>query len=70
MLQVAVINESQAITDDEVEAYLPVFTAQWNNDLASIWPVVPSQFLFFAEEHPTRGRQLVGGLFRRQRSSS
>jgi hypothetical protein len=46
MLQVAVINESQAITDDEVEAYLPVFTAQWNNDLASIWPVVPSQFLF------------------------
>lgn len=46
MLQVAVINQSQSITDDEVKAYLPAFAAQWNNDLASIWPVVPSQFLF------------------------
>ena len=58
MLQVAVINESQAITDDEVKAYLPVFTAQWNNDLASIWPVVPSQFLFcpkIPNPHPAAG---------------
>lgn len=46
MLQVAVINESAAITDDEVKSYLPAFSSQWNNDLASIWPVVPSQFAF------------------------
>lgn len=46
MLQIAVINESLGTTDAAVQAYLPAFAQQWNNDLASVWPIMPSQFAF------------------------
>lgn len=44
MIQVAVINESTAISDAEVQAMLPAFGTQWNRDLAPIWSVDQAQF--------------------------
>ena len=46
MLQVAVINESTAITDPEIQAMLPAFSHQWNKDLAPIWGVGTAHFTF------------------------
>jgi hypothetical protein len=37
MIQIAVINESTAITDAQVQAMIPAFATQWNRDLAPIW---------------------------------
>jgi hypothetical protein len=46
MLQIAVINESSAITDDAVKKMLAAFGAQWNNELNAIWGVGAAQFSF------------------------
>jgi hypothetical protein len=39
VVQIAVINESTAINDAEVQKMLPAFVQQWNGDLLPIWGV-------------------------------
>src|SRR5437899_11436451 len=46
MLQIAVINESTAINDDNVQAMLSAFDTQWNQDLNAVWGVGSAQFTF------------------------
>ena len=46
MLQIAVINESTAIADADVQAMIPAFNTQWNNDLNSVWGVGAATFAF------------------------
>src|SRR5262245_22981287 len=46
MLQIAVINESTAITDSNVQHMLPAFTQQWNKDLGQVWEVEEATFTF------------------------
>jgi hypothetical protein len=46
MLQIAVINESTAITDSNVQHMLPAFTQQWNQDLGQVWEVEAATFTF------------------------
>ena len=46
MLQIAVINESGAITDSNIKSMIPAFQQQWNKDLATIWGVTASAFTF------------------------
>ncbi len=46
MLQIAVINESTAIVDADVQRYLPAMTQQWNNDLRPTWRVDSATFSF------------------------
>jgi hypothetical protein len=44
MLQIAVINESTAISDADIQKMLPAFTQQWNSDLEPIWGVEQAAF--------------------------
>ena len=44
MLQIAVINESTAIGDPDVQNMIPAFNTQWNNDLNSVWGVGAATF--------------------------
>jgi len=46
MLQIAVINESTASTDADVQKMIPAFNTQWNNDLNSVWGVGAATFAF------------------------
>jgi len=46
MLQIAVMNSSTAIADADVQAMLPAFTQQWNNDLGPVWGVDQAKFTF------------------------
>jgi hypothetical protein len=46
MLQIAVINESTAISDGHVQEMLSAFDQQWNKDLAPIWGIEPAAFAF------------------------
>lgn len=46
MLQIAVINESTAASDTQVQAMLAAFGQQWNQDLLSIWSVEEANFTF------------------------
>ena len=46
MPQIAVINESTAISDADVQNMLPAFGQQWNNDLQPIWGVDEATFSF------------------------
>jgi hypothetical protein len=46
MLQIAVINESTASTDADVQNMIPAFNTQWNNDLNSVWGVGAATFAF------------------------
>ena len=46
MLQIAVINESTAIADADVQAMIAAFSAQWNKDLNSVWGVGAASFAF------------------------
>jgi hypothetical protein len=49
MIQIAVMNESTAIADADVEAMLPAFTQQWNQDLRPIWGLDEATFNFVAQ---------------------
>ena len=49
MLQLAVINESTAITAPNVQAMLPAFSQQWNQDLAPVWGIEAGSFAFVAK---------------------
>jgi hypothetical protein len=46
MVQIAVINESTAIADADVQKMLPAFDQQWNQDLAPIWGIDAATFAF------------------------
>jgi len=46
MLQIAVINESTAIADGDVQNMIAAFKTQWNNDLNSVWGVGAAAFGF------------------------
>ena len=46
MPQIAVINESTAISDADVQNMLPAFDQQWNKDLEPIWGVDAATFTF------------------------
>jgi hypothetical protein len=46
MPQIAVINESDAISDAEVQKMLPAFEQQWNRDLRPVWGVDDATFTF------------------------
>src|SRR5437764_12146275 len=49
-IQIAVINESTAIGDADVQAMLPAFTQQWNSDLQPIWGVGEANFSFVPKD--------------------
>ncbi len=46
MPNVVVINESASVSDAEVQAMMPAFAEQWNEDLRSVWGVEPAAFAF------------------------
>ncbi|MGC2415425.1 MAG: hypothetical protein WA459_22360 [Stellaceae bacterium] len=58
MPQIAVINESTVISDADVQAMLPAFDRQWNEDLIPIWGVDTAQFAF-----TPKGRQPAVGAW-------
>jgi len=51
MPQIAVINESSAITDPEVQKMILAFTQQWNTDLKQVWGVDTASFQFVPKGH-------------------
>jgi hypothetical protein len=46
MIQLAVINESTAISDADVQHMIPAFDQQWNKDLVPVWGVEEGTFAF------------------------
>jgi hypothetical protein len=46
MITIAVLNESTAATDAQIQTYLPAFTTQWNRDLAPAWGLDQVTFVF------------------------
>jgi hypothetical protein len=46
MPQIAVINESTAIADADVQKMIPAFGSQWNGDLNNVWGVGQAQVAF------------------------
>ncbi len=46
MPQIAVINESTAISDADVQNMVPAFEQQWNQDLEPVWGVEAASFSF------------------------
>jgi len=49
MPQIAVINESTAIADRDVQSMLGAFEQQWNKDIGPIWGLQPASFAFAAK---------------------
>ena len=52
MPEIAVINESSGIDDQEVRAMLGAFGHQWNNDIGPIWGLQPATFAFVPRGQP------------------
>jgi hypothetical protein len=52
MPQIAVINESSAISDADVQKMLPAFEQQWNKDLLPVWGVDTATFNFMPPGQP------------------
>ena len=46
MLQIAVMNESTAVADADIQMMIPAFSQQWNSDLQPIWGVESATFSF------------------------
>ena len=56
MIQLAVINESTKIQDSAVQAMIPAFGQQWNQDLLPIWGIDQGSFAFVPRgQTPTAG---------------
>jgi hypothetical protein len=56
MIQLAVINESTAISDADVKKMIPAFETQWNRDLAPAWDLGQAKVEWFDKtEAPTAG---------------
>ena len=52
MLQIAIINESTALADADVQSMIPAFDTQWNKDLNSVWGVGAATFAFNSKQQP------------------
>ena len=52
MPAIVVINESTQVADGDVEAMLPAFDQQWNQDLRSVWGVDAATFTFVPKSQP------------------
>lgn len=52
MIRIAVINESTAIADGQIRAWMPAFQRQWSKDLAPIWMVDDAAFTFLHKDKP------------------
>ena len=50
MLQIAIINESTAISDADVQKMIPALSSQWNKDLDSVWNVGDAVFTFITKK--------------------
>jgi hypothetical protein len=50
MIQIAVLNESTAISDADVRAMLQAFSQQWNVDLQPVWGVGDANFTFVPKD--------------------
>ena len=50
MIEIAVLNESTAISDADIRAMLPAFSHQWNVDLQPIWGVGEANFTFVRKD--------------------
>lgn len=50
MPEIAVINESSGVSDNEIQAMLRAFRQQWNTDLKSVWGVADAAFGFFPKD--------------------
>jgi hypothetical protein len=50
MIQIAVLNESTAISDADVRAMLQAFSQQWNVDLQPVWGVGDGNFTFVPKD--------------------
>lgn len=59
MLQIAVKNESTAISNADVEAMLPAFDSQWNRDLQAVWGVEQAKFTFVTGSLPSNSWWIV-----------
>jgi hypothetical protein len=46
MPQLAIINESTSISDQDVQNMMPALEQQWNNDLRSVWGVEEAALIF------------------------
>jgi len=51
MLQIAVINESTAMADGDVQGMIPAFSTQWNKDLNAVWGVGAATFALNSKQH-------------------
>lgn len=49
-ISIAVMNESDSITDDQVRAMLGALETQWNRDLITAWPVEPAKLTFVEKD--------------------
>ena len=58
MVQLAVINESTATTDANVQKMMPAFDQQWNKDLQPVWGVDTATFTFVPQ-----GQAPASGVF-------
>jgi hypothetical protein len=58
MPEVAVINNSGVISDDEITKMLPAFKQQWNDDLRPVWGVEAATFTFVP-----KGKQPAAGAW-------
>jgi len=58
MVQLAVINESTATTDANVQKMMPAFDQQWNKDLQPVWGVDTATFTFV-----TKGQAPASGCW-------
>jgi hypothetical protein len=56
MIQIAVINESTAISDADVKKMIPSFSSQWNKELNDAWGVGEAKFTFV----PTKSAPAAG----------
>jgi hypothetical protein len=52
MIKIAVINESTAIADAEVQKMIGAFEKQWNRDLAPCWGLEEASFTWTAKNNP------------------
>jgi hypothetical protein len=46
MIHISVFNESNAISDADVQKMIPAFKKQWNHDLAPVWSLGQADFAF------------------------
>jgi hypothetical protein len=52
MIQIAVINESTAMSDADVQKMIPAFQTQWSRDLAPVWDLEDAVFTWNAKTNP------------------